>query len=159
VSDTRTAAAALLVAIVAAAACDREERDFTELPESPWRYDDNAYAISQGKQLYSFMNCVGCHSHGGGGMGPALLDSAWIYGSDPRTIFYTIMKGRPNGMPSFEGKLNEQQVWQLVAYVRSLSGLTENMATAARGDHMYVSPNLQLREREQPRDTGQTRRP
>src|SRR5690348_6683234 len=35
-------------------------------------YDNNAPAISQGQQLFSEMNCVGCHSHGGGGMGPAL---------------------------------------------------------------------------------------
>jgi cytochrome c oxidase cbb3-type subunit III len=39
-------------------------------------YDDNAYAISEGKRLYVWFNCVGCHFHGGGGIGPALMDDA-----------------------------------------------------------------------------------
>ena len=37
-------------------------------------YEGNAYAIAQGQTLYTAMNCVGCHAHGGGGMGPALTD-------------------------------------------------------------------------------------
>ena len=34
----------------------------------------------------------------------------------------TIVEGRPNGMPSFGGRIPDEQVWQLVAYVRSMSG-------------------------------------
>ena len=49
-------------------------------------------------------NCSGCHSHGGGGIGPALMDDEWIYGSDPENIFATIVEGRPNGMPTFRGQ-------------------------------------------------------
>src|SRR4051794_11812699 len=37
-------------------------------------YDNNAPAMAEGQFLYTHMNCVGCHSHGGGGMGPALMD-------------------------------------------------------------------------------------
>ena len=36
--------------------------------------------IAEGQQLYMQMNCVGCHSHGGGGMGPPLMDDEWRYG-------------------------------------------------------------------------------
>ena len=43
-------------------------------------YQNNAPAISQGQQLYTWMNCVGCHSHGGGGMGLPLMDDQWRYG-------------------------------------------------------------------------------
>ena len=40
-------------------------------------------------------NCAGCHSlGGGGGIGPALLDSEWIYGSDPASIHDTIVYGK-----------------------------------------------------------------
>src|SRR5436305_11121046 len=46
-------------------------------------YEENAYALSQGKTLFSQFNCVGCHSHGGGGMGPPLMDREWVYGSNP----------------------------------------------------------------------------
>ena len=68
-------------------------------------------------------NCSGCHSHGGGGMGPPLMDSQWIYGSDAANIFATIVEGRPNGMPSFGSKLPPDSIWKLATYVRSLSGL------------------------------------
>lgn len=67
---------------------------------------------------------MSCHFHGGGGIGPPLMDDLWIYGSEPENIFATIVQSRPNGMPSFGGKIPEFQVWQLAAYVRSLSGLT-----------------------------------
>ena len=46
------------------------------------------------------MNCVGCHSHGGGGMGPALMDGQWRYGGRIDQIATTIAEGRPNGMPA-----------------------------------------------------------
>jgi hypothetical protein len=32
--------------------------------------EDNAYELQQGKRWYRWYNCQGCHSHGGGGMGP-----------------------------------------------------------------------------------------
>lgn len=84
-------------------------------------YDGNAEMVQAGKQLYSAMNCVGCHSHGGGGMGPPLMDSAWIYGSSIEHIVASIREGRPNGMPSFRGRVPDEQIWQIAAYVRSLS--------------------------------------
>ncbi|WP_333792954.1 c-type cytochrome [Hyphomicrobium sp.] len=77
--------------------------------------------IAAGKQLYSAMNCVGCHFHGGGGMGPPLMDTKWIYGSSIDNIAASIRDGRPNGMPSFHGFLPDEQIWQLAAYVKSLS--------------------------------------
>src|SRR4029078_5151281 len=86
-------------------------------------YQDQAYDIAQGKELFSAFNCAGCHAHGGGGIGPPLMDDKWISGSAPAQIHSTIIDGRPNGMPSFAGKIPDQQVWQIVAYVRSLSGL------------------------------------
>src|SRR4051812_32330165 len=55
-------------------------------PPSP-HYEVNAYAIGEGYRLYNWFNCVGCHANGGGGMGPALMDDAWIYGSEPEQIF------------------------------------------------------------------------
>jgi cytochrome c oxidase cbb3-type subunit III len=100
----------------------------------------NAYDVQQGKQWFRWYNCVGCHSHGGGGMGPPLMDSSWIYGSDPDSVFATIMQGRPNGMPSFRGRIPEGQAWQLVAYVRSMSGLGSKQAAPSRADAMEGAP-------------------
>src|SRR5215203_5341643 len=85
----------------------------------------------------SDLNCVGCHAHGGGGMGPPLIDSRWIYGSEPENIFATIMQGRPNGMPAFRGRIPQQQVWQIVAYVRSIGGLTPADARSQRDDDLF----------------------
>jgi cytochrome c oxidase cbb3-type subunit III len=144
------------------AACDREQRRFRENPPSTspsnvrvsslqpgtmqdtshakGPYDDNAYAVSEGQRLFGWYNCAGCHANGGGGMGPPLMDEKWIYGSAPEQIYNTIAQGRPNGMPSFAGKIPTSQVWMLVAYVRSLSALNTTGARSSRSDHMMMYP-------------------
>ncbi len=150
---------ALLVACVTLAGCQRERREFRQAPPSssvgsislsdlhpgqpmpplpPTENPDeqNAYAVSEGKRLYEQYNCSGCHFHGGGGIGPPLMDDKWIYGGDPANIFFTIVEGRPNGMPSFRGKIPDAQVWQLVAYVRSMSGQVPRDASPGRSDSM-----------------------
>ena len=100
-------------------------------------YLHNAWAMSEGKRLYSWMNCAGCHSpNGGGAIGPPLTDEEWIYGAEPENLFATITGGRPNGMPTFGGKLSNQQVWQLVAYVRTLSGQARKDLKPSRSDAM-----------------------
>ncbi len=106
----------------------------------PNPYQESAYTIAEGKRLFSWYNCVGCHAHGGGGMGPALMDSVWIYGSDPGQIYATIVQGRPNGMPSWGSRIPEYQVWELVAYVRSLAGLTGKTVAPGRNDDMSAEP-------------------
>jgi cytochrome c oxidase cbb3-type subunit 3 len=102
-------------------------------------YEGNAYAISEGQRLYNWYNCSGCHANGGGGIGPPLLKSDqrdWIYGGEPSNIFDTIIKGRPNGMPTWGGKIPEYQVWQIVTYVRSLNNLEPKGATPPRADSL-----------------------
>jgi cytochrome c oxidase cbb3-type subunit 3 len=150
------AALAALVLLGAAPGCERERRDFAEaataLATRPQDdpYEGNAYGISQGKLLYGRFNCVGCHAQGGGGMGPPLMDAEWRYGSDPAAIATSIVDGRPNGMPAFGGRIPADQVAQLVAYVRSLSGLVRADAAPGRDDHMRVKPSEQERYDEPP---------
>jgi cytochrome c oxidase cbb3-type subunit 3 len=84
-------------------------------------YYDNPDAVTTGKRLFQQYNCSGCHSNGGGGMGPSLMDGVWIYGGRLEQIHQTLVEGRPNGMPSWGGKVPDQQLWQISAYVRSLS--------------------------------------
>jgi cytochrome c oxidase cbb3-type subunit 3 len=102
------------------------------------KYEDNAYALAEGKRLFGWYNCNGCHANGGGDKGPALMDNVWIYGSEPAQIYSTIVEGRPNGMPSFGGHIPENEVWEIVAYVRSLSGLASSGAAPNRADSMQV---------------------
>lgn len=162
-----------LVAVAAAvSACRREDRDFRpppvpsvasaatvsalrpgDAPPSPSPgnpFEHNAWALSEGKRLFDDYNCSGCHAHGGGGMGPPLMDAAWIYGSEPANIFATIVEGRPNGMPAFRGKIPDDQVWMLAAYVRSMAGLERMDAAPQRSDHMSAAPAEQMRRKEPP---------
>lgn len=106
----------------------------------------NAFDIAEGQKLFTWYNCSGCHANGGGGMGPALMDDEWIYGSEPEHIYRTIIEGRPNGMPSFAGRIPDTQVWKLVAYVRTLASLSPKSARASRSEHMMVYPRSQILE-------------
>jgi cytochrome c oxidase cbb3-type subunit III len=169
---------ALVVLALSLVACEREERNFQGLPPGaastmpavregelqpgpPVRsvsttgpYAENAYAVSQGKTLYNAFNCSGCHFQGGGGIGPPLMDDNWIYGSNPENIFETIAEGRPNGMPSFGGKIVPDQIWQIVAYVRSMSGLLRKDVAPGRSDDMIVRPQEQATQKAQPVQSG-----
>ena len=119
------------------------------------KYEDSAYAVAEGKRLFSAYNCVGCHQHGGGGVGPALMDATWIYGSHPDNIFSDIVQGRPNGMPTFGGKIPDYQIWELVAYVRSMSGQLPSDIAPSRSDEMPVAKAEQARKKEHPADENQ----
>ena len=162
-------AAALLVVLLHAG-CERERRDFEppkgataseaprmstlrpgaaeplqpghrpERPGPAHEFESNAFLVANGKRLFRWYNCSGCHAQGGGNYGPALMDGAWLYGSAPAEIFASIVEGRPNGMPAFGGRVPEDQVWQLVAYVRSLSGQLRQDAAPSRADGLAGAP-------------------
>jgi cytochrome c oxidase cbb3-type subunit III len=82
----------------------------------------NAEAAQRGMQDFISFNCVGCHmGNGGGGMGPALSNRFFIYGSKPENIFLSIYQGRPHGMPAWGTVLPNEIIWDLVAYIKELS--------------------------------------
>jgi mono/diheme cytochrome c family protein len=139
---TEHVALVVLVALVMAG-CRREARVFrgTSSAAVIGPYDDNAWAIGEGQRLFSQMNCSGCHSHGGGGMGPALMDGKWRYGEDDASVFSSILGGRKNGMPAYRDRLSDDQAWQLVAYVKTLSGRGPKQSSPVRDDHMNVRPS------------------
>jgi cytochrome c oxidase cbb3-type subunit III len=116
-------------------------------------YERNAHAVAQGKRLYTWFNCNGCHAGGGGGIGPPLMDNEWRYGSDPASLFDTIVKGRPNGMPSYGGHIPDDQVWQIVAYVQSMSGGLRADVAPSRSDTLFSAPP----ENARPSDPGRVR--
>lgn len=156
-----------------ASGCDREERHSRAKPlaenlpagESPdtiypagapappvdpraAAYEQNANALAQGQQLYAQMNCVGCHFHGGGGMGPPLMDDQWRYGGRIDQIAASISEGRPNGMPAWRDKLTSDQIWQISAYVRSMSGQVRKDAVSSRADEMSNTEPMTQTKRE-----------
>ena len=82
---------------------------------------NDARALATGAKLYVAYNCVDCHGAGGGGsMGPSLNDGRWHFGGSDGEIFESIYQGRPEGMPAWGGRIANDQIWMLVAYLRSL---------------------------------------
>lgn len=167
----------LWLSLLTSLACERETRRYREIPAAASRpgsvritqlepgmpagqppllspYQENAYGIAEGKRLFVAFNCNGCHAHGGGGIGPPLMDEKWIYGYEPDQIYSTIAQGRPDGMPAFGSKVPSQQIWQLVAYVQALGMQVPRDAAPGRDDDMNaMEPELRLGPRE-PRQTG-----
>jgi len=138
--DVRPAPARVVVLYVAAREYDLQPGGVKTMPQVNNPAHGNAYDISEGQRLFDWYNCSGCHAHGGGGIGPPLIKTEWIYGGEPANIFDTIVKGRPNGMPAWGGRIPEYQVWQLVAFVRSMNNLEPKSATSVRPDTIEQNP-------------------
>jgi cytochrome c oxidase cbb3-type subunit 3 len=113
----------------------------TALPDLAMRnpYATDPLGAVAGRDLYGAMNCAGCHGPaGGGGIGPPLADTEWIYGGQPENIVQSILVGRPNGMPAFGPRLPAPDAWKLAAYVHTLSADARaadpaDAATSGRG--------------------------
>jgi cytochrome c oxidase cbb3-type subunit 3 len=98
------------------------------MPAHPrWAALSNPYAndparASEGARLFVAYNCLDCHgADGAGAMGPSLQDGRWHFGGTAGEIFQSIYEGRPDGMPSWGGRIDDSQIWRLVAYVQTLS--------------------------------------
>ena len=108
------------VAVYSVCGCEREQREFrldpplaaamSQLRLMPNKiggappeiyfafdepYESNAYNLSEGKRLYHWFGCAGCHGEGEGGAGPAFLDGWWNYGPDLVSIAASICKSAP----------------------------------------------------------------
>lgn len=82
-------------------------------------YTGDPAAIAEGKKLFN-RNCAECHGDGTGGSGPDLTDNDWLCGGSDYQIFVTVLKGRPAGMPSWSGDLKDDEIWKIIAFIRSL---------------------------------------
>lgn len=98
-------------------------------------------ALQDGRRLFDWYNCSGCHGgHAGGGMGPSLRDEVWIYGSRDDQIYSTIVQGRANGMPAWGSKIPQEQIWELVAYIKSMRTPQERDPPVEPADEMVPDP-------------------
>ncbi len=89
-----------------------------------------------GRRLFNQVGCNGCHSESSSATGPSLKG---LYGqsvrlADGRTVtanddyirgciltpFKQRVAGYPAIMPTFQGQVNEEQILQLIAYIKSL---------------------------------------
>jgi cytochrome c oxidase cbb3-type subunit 3 len=146
-----------LCCVLLVCACEREDRPFART--SPERASssaehavENAYSISEGQRLFDWFNCSGCHGgRGGGHIGPALTDAEWRYGSSVEEVRRSIADGRPQGMPAFRGLIADDELWQLSAYVLSLSGRVSQPAAAGRRDGISMGEPPSMRRKQEPK--------
>ena len=84
--------------------------------------------IAEGRELYN-RRCAGqCHGRDGqeGFQGPSLFGKGYV---DPRFVYVTLITGRPgSAMPSWKGRLSDDEMWKIIAFVSSLG----DQARAAR---------------------------
>ena len=52
--------------------------------------------------------------------GRACVTPIWLYGNRDDQIYDSIAQGRSKGMPAWGTKIPEQQIWELVAYIKSM---------------------------------------
>ena len=121
------------------------------LPSPPWlgpqpihaphlgeQYMNMPWALSEGKRLFGWYNCSGCHARGGGGMGPPLTNQVWVYGKDDDTLFRLIALGSDalkaqgysrKGSENVVGPMpamgtivkSGDDMWKIIAWIRSVN--------------------------------------
>ena len=77
-------------------------------------------AIKEGEKVFD-AKCSECHMDGTGGAGPNLTDDTWIYGGTDAEVFESISRGRKGGMPSWKSDLSTDDIWKVVAFIRSIA--------------------------------------
>jgi len=83
-------------------------------------YRDSEAHLAEGRRLYTIMKCGACHSRMDNMPAPTRISSSWFRGLDTDRIAVVIRDGRP-GMPGLAGRASDSQIWQLAAFIRSVS--------------------------------------
>lgn len=95
-------------------------KQFHESGANP--YDGNRDAIAEGREAFN-ENCQVCHGKlGEGHMCPSLIDEQFAYTRVATAIgtFEVIYGGASGAMRSFKGRLTQDQILKVIAYVNSL---------------------------------------
>jgi len=83
-------------------------------------FEGKPEAIKAGEKIFD-AKCSECHMDGTGGAGPNLTDDEWIYGGSDAAVFETISYGRKGGMPSWKNDLSKDDIWKVIAFIRSIA--------------------------------------
>jgi mono/diheme cytochrome c family protein len=115
--------------------------------------------LNAARQIYAD-ECAKCHGDRGKGDGPEarshyplpadLSDPKLLAGVTDGEIFYQISEGR-RPMPSFRGRLTEDQRWQLVSLVRSFS---QQPARSGNAPAALSQSEPQIKRNDGPRKTN-----
>ena len=118
----------ILIPVLLLAGC-ADWPEFSKRVENP--YPGDIAAVTRGTALYTGQGCAVCHGEKGEGDGtetarlpvppPDFTDrERMITRADP-DLFWAITRGRETGkMPAYGQELSENDIWDLVNYLRSL---------------------------------------
>jgi cytochrome c oxidase cbb3-type subunit 3 len=108
------------------------------------------YAIQGGAATFATW-CSQCHGSGAAGVQasgyPNLLDDDWLWGGTIDEIHYTISHGirneddldaRYSEMTAFDEVLTDDEIAQVVQYVRNISGQEADATLAAAGEEVFI---------------------
>jgi PQQ-dependent dehydrogenase (methanol/ethanol family) len=111
---------AILVGSVIFSSRLHAQEDRAEAQKNPLA--GTAETVAAGQTLYN-QACVACHgTDARGDRGPSLASGTFSHGGADGEIFINIRSGiRGTQMPGF-GQFSSDQIWQVVTYLRSLSG-------------------------------------
>jgi len=103
---------------------------WSQTPGNPLAGDPQA--VTAGYSVFRIY-CSPCHGiHGHGGRGPDLSRGIYHSGEKDSDLFRTISGGVPGTeMTGFAGDITDEDMWRMVAYIRSIA---RHDATGIRGD-------------------------
>jgi putative heme-binding domain-containing protein len=85
-------------------------------------FGNDPQAVVAGSELFR-VHCAACHgAQGEGGSGPDLTEGAYAAGDRDEDLRQVVMRGRGGVMPGFRNILDEESIWRLVSFMRSLAG-------------------------------------
>ena len=122
-------AATLLVGALPAAAQEKQTNPFTGDPK----------AIEQGRNVYRG-RCAVCHGIDAKGYrGTDLTTGEWQHGGSDVQLYRTIKTGIPGTEMPANGNMLEDEVWRVVAYLRSLTSPASapDRGDARRGEELF----------------------
>ncbi|MGM0507396.1 MAG: c-type cytochrome [Bacteroidota bacterium] len=94
---------------------------------NPFSHED-AEVIERGQETY-VMLCADCHGDRGDGTGaagqawdpsPADFTSSEVQDQTDGSLYWKISEGNPPAMLTYKNMIEEEEIWQLVTYLRSL---------------------------------------
>jgi cytochrome c oxidase cbb3-type subunit 3 len=104
------------------------EAQLHEISEDPQRKIIGARIFSE--------RCIACHGDKGqGGIGPNLTDNYWIHGDKLENQLNVIMNGvADKGMPAWKTFYKNEDLYSIIAFIRSLKGTNPAGAKAPQGE-------------------------
>lgn len=91
--------------------------------------------IEAGK-VHFIGKCASCHAADGGGLvGPNLTDDYWIHGNSMTDMVNVVVEGVPaKGMVPWKGIMTEEEIVDVVAFIRSIHGSDVSNPKAPEGE-------------------------